>query len=96
LRGGQSFGALLAAQGIPAVPSPSDPSPGDADYFSGGYNAERHGSRHGGMVSGIQMELNRPGVRDTDANRRRFGTGLAAAVEEFMTTHFGFFAKPLP
>lgn len=96
LRGGQSFGAYLAAQGIASVPSPAAPSPGDADYFSGGYNTDRHGSRHGGTVSGIQMELQRPGIRDTAANRETFGVGLAAAVEGFMLAHWGFFAEGPP
>jgi hypothetical protein len=92
LRGEGSFGALLAAQGIPSVPSPAAPSPGTAEYFSGGYNTDRHGSRNGGTVSGFQMELHRPGIRDTDENRRAFGAGLAAAVEAYMTAHWGFFA----
>jgi hypothetical protein len=92
LRGDRSFGALLAAQGIPSVPSPETFSPGTAAYFSGGYNTDRHGSRHGGTVSGIQMELHRPGIRDTDENRRAFGAGLAAAVEAYMVAHWGFFA----
>ena len=96
LRGDQSFGALLADQAIPSVPSPAAPSPGAAEYFSGGYNTDRHGSRHGGTVSGIQMELHRPGIRDTEENRRAFGVGLAAAVEAYMLTHWGFFAEPPP
>jgi len=93
LRGDQSFGAFLAAQGINSVPSPAALSPGSAEYFSGGYNTERHGSRHGGTVSGIQMELHRPGIRDTDENRRAFGARLAAAVEAYMVAHWGFFAE---
>lgn len=92
LRGDQSFGALLGAQGIPSVPSPTDPRPGTDKYFSGGYNTNRHGSRHGGTVSGIQIELHYRGIRDTDENRRAFGTGLAAAVEGYMVSHWGFFA----
>jgi hypothetical protein len=91
LRGNQSFGALLGAQGIPSLPSPADPRPGTDKYFSGGYNTNRHGSRHGGTVSGIQIELHYRGIRDTDENRRSFGTGLAAAVEGYMVAHWGFF-----
>lgn len=94
LRGAESFGASLAREGIASVPSPAAPSPGTADYFSGGYNTDRHGSRHGGPVSGIQMELHRPGIRDTDENRRAFGGGLAVAVEEYMLAHWGFFRDP--
>lgn len=94
LRGAESFGAALAGQGIASVPSPAAPSPGTAEYFSGGYNTDRHGSRVEGTVSGIQMELHRPGIRDTDANRRAFGVGLAAAVEEYIRAHWGFFSEP--
>ncbi|HSG09079.1 MAG TPA: Ig-like domain-containing protein [Longimicrobiales bacterium] len=96
LRGDRSFGALLAEQGVPSVPSPAAPSPGEAEYFSGGYNTDRHGSLHGGTVSGIQMELHSPGIRDTEENRRAFGVGLARAVEGYMLAHWGFFAEPPP
>lgn len=96
LRGAESFGAFLARQGIASVPSPAAPSPGTAAYFSGGYNTDRHGSREGGTVSGFQMELHRPGLRDTDENRRAFGVGLAEAVEEYMLAHWGFFRSAKP
>ncbi|HKJ02741.1 MAG TPA: Ig-like domain-containing protein [Longimicrobiales bacterium] len=94
LRGSESFGAMLAAQGVASVPSPAAPSPGTAEYFTGGYNTDRHGSRHGGTVSGIQVEVHRPGIRDTDENRRAFGAALARAVEAYMLAHLGFFAEP--
>lgn len=92
LRGPTSFGGRLAAMGVRSVPSPDDPSPGTAAYFSGGYNTRRHGSRTAGrVVSGIQLELPRPGIRDTEENRRVFAARLAAVVESYMTDHFGFF-----
>ena len=93
VRGETSFGAYLAEQGIRSVPSPGDPSPGSDSYFSGGYNTFRHGSRDGGTVSGLQIEMHRPGIRDTEGNRRAFGMGLARAVERFMLEHYGFFAQ---
>lgn len=91
LRGETSFGAYLSGQAIRAVPSVTDPSPGSDSYFSGGYNTVRHGSRDSGAVSGIQLELQRPGIRDTDENRRSFGLRLAWVVEQFMLEHYGFF-----
>lgn len=91
LRGPGSFGARLAAEGIPSIPSPDYPGPGAAAYFSGGYDTARHGSRDGGSVSGIQMEIHFTGARDTDASRRAFARALAAAVEVYMTEHWGFF-----
>ena len=42
-------------------------------------------------MSGIQLELHRPGIRATETNRQVFGTRLAWVVERFMTEHYGFF-----
>jgi N-formylglutamate amidohydrolase len=92
LRGPASFGARLGAEGIPSVPSPGDPSPGAAEYFSGGYDTARHGSRDGGQVCALQMELHFTGVRDTEENRRAFARALARAVELYMMEHWGYFA----
>lgn len=92
LRGDVSLGGLLARQGVPSVPSPDDLSPGSDPYFSGGYSTRRHGSSQSGRtVSGVQLELHRPGIRDTEENRRAFGLALARATELFMREHFGFF-----
>lgn len=95
LRGNKSLGGYLQAQGVRSVPSPSDPSPGSEEYFTGGYNTGRHGSlTFGRTVSGVQIELPFPGIRDSDANRRAFGRALATAVEAYMLEHFGFFRAP--
>lgn len=95
LRGSTSLGGLMQREGIRSVPSPGDPSPGSEEYFTGGYNTERHGSLQAGRtVSGVQVELPLPGIRDTDANRRAFGQAMARAVEAYMTEHFGFFRTP--
>lgn len=92
LRGPTSFGGFLEAEGVSVVPSPGDPSPGAADYFSGGYNTRRHGSfADSEIVSGIQIEHHRPGLRDTDANRRAYAVQLAYAIRLFMLEHYGFF-----
>ncbi len=96
LRGTTSLGGLLVAGGFAAVPSPSAPSPGADPYFSGGYNVDRHGSKAGGAVSGVQIELPNAGTRDTAAHRRAFATVLAEAVESFMVAHWGFFAPSPP
>jgi N-formylglutamate amidohydrolase len=92
LRGPESFGAFLGAVGVPSVPSPTEPTPGAAEYFTGGYDTDRHGSRWGGTISAVQMELHRTGIRDTEENRRTFGVALADAVERYMNAHWGFFA----
>ncbi len=90
LRGTNSFGALLAARGYPAVPSPSMPSPGPgASYVDGGYNVRRHGSVNGGPIDGLQMEVNYTGVRDTGNNRTNFCCALAQVCDAFFTTYYG-------
>jgi hypothetical protein len=88
LRGPASLGSLLAAGGIPAVPSESQPAPAVGDpYFSGGYNTERHGSSGGGEISGVQIEAHFSGIRDTPANRRAFASALASVLESYLAAH---------
>jgi hypothetical protein len=92
LRGPTSLGGLLEAEGVAAVPSPSEPSPGSDEYFTGGYNTRRHGSIDDGeVVSGIQIEHHFPGLRDTDVNRRAYATRLAVAIRSYVLEHFGYF-----
>jgi hypothetical protein len=94
LRGPMSFGGYLEDEGVRSVPSPSDPSPGSDPYFSGGYNTRRHGSlafERGEVISGIQIEHQFPGIRDTAANRRAYADRLSAVTRLFMLEHFGFF-----
>jgi hypothetical protein len=84
LRGERSLGGILARGGYPAVPSPADPHPDGAPYFTGGYNTGRHGSRDGGPIDAVQLEANRRGVRDTAENREAFAQAFAAALVEFL------------
>ena len=85
LRGPGSLGALFEAEGFPAVPSPTNPNPGTAAYFDGGYNTSRHGSRNGGAISGVQVEAHFTGVRDTQASREAFAIALVRVWEQFWT-----------
>ncbi len=92
LRGPASFGGLLAAEGVPSVPSPDDPGPGDAPYFRGGYNTRVHGSvMDAEVVSGIQLEHHYGGIRDTPANRTAYAEKVARVIRDFMREHYGFF-----
>jgi hypothetical protein len=89
LRGTNSFGALLAAKGYPAVPSPAMPNPGPGDcYFDGGYNVRRHCSANGSAIDGLQMEVNYAGVRDTAINRTNFSLALAEVLDSFFRNHY--------
>ena len=89
LRGPKSLGALFQAQGIRAVPSPTEPHPAGEPYFSGGYNTERYGSRNGSAVSGVQIESHFTGLRDNATNRTRFAEALVSVLNEYFTTYYG-------
>ena len=89
LRGTNSFGALLAAKGYPAVPSPAMPNPGrDGSYFDGGYSVRRHCSANGSAIDGLQMEVNFAGVRDTAINRTNFSLAFAQVLDCFFKNHY--------
>jgi hypothetical protein len=99
LRGPNSLGTLYANNGFPSVPSSTYPSAASGEaYFSGGYNTQRHacgveagprGGVPGGPVCGVQIEANYTGVRDTQANRDRFGDVTAAVLDSYLTQHWG-------
>ena len=102
VRGPLSLGGLLESAGYPSVPSPTSPDPGEEPYFRGGYNTARY--RTGGGTDrffAIQIECPRPGVRDSEENRRRFAAALAAALGTWLSHHAGIdlgtvSARPLP
>jgi len=83
------MGALFEAAGYKAVPSPRQPSPGNDLYYRGGYTAQVHGSRDGGVVDAIQLEF--PGEIRTDggkALRQQFSLALAKIIENFYQTNY--------
>jgi hypothetical protein len=86
VRGPLSLGTLFEEHGFPAVPSLAQPHPAGAPYFSGGYNTSRHSSRDGTLISGLQIEANMTGVRNSAANRERFAEALFAVLGTFMQT----------
>lgn len=70
------------------MPSPAFPDPGGLPYFSGGYDTREHGGSDGGPVSGVQLEMNWTGVRDTEEMRASFTEALAIALEEYFALHY--------
>lgn len=88
LRGVDSFGGLLQAAGYAATPSPAVPGPGADPYFVGGYIVDRHGSQMGGTISAIQLEHQKPGIRDTVANRQAYAAAVAEVVEAYMARYY--------
>ncbi len=89
LRGSKSFGTLMEEKGYPSVPSINDPFPMDGDdYFSGGYNTVRHGSREGGNIDAIQIELYNI-IRSDDELRAILIPHLRECISEYMNAHYG-------
>jgi N-formylglutamate amidohydrolase len=91
VRGPRALGSRLAALGVPSVPSDVTPAPlvGE-EYFNGGYNTQRHGSRQGGAVDAIQIESHFAGIRDTEANRRAFAEHLVTALLGMLDDYYGW------
>ncbi len=92
IRGKQSFGTMMEAQGFPATPSAKTPHP-PIPYFRGGYNVDRHG-RDGAPLAGFQIECNYTGVRDTPENMQRFGQAITSVLEAYYPIHFGIDFAP--
>ena len=87
LRGPNSFGTLLDSLGFKSVPSVNDPGPGGMRYFSGGYNTARHGSRNGGLISAIQVEAPKPGIRENQSTWPSFASSFTSATEIYYKRH---------
>lgn len=96
LRGSTSLGTMYANEGFPSVPSATDPSPGTAAYFTGGYSTERHAcAPNGGVICGVQIESNYTGVRETAADRQRFAVATVNVLNQYLRTHYGIRITPL-
>ncbi len=87
IRGPSSLGALLEGRGFPATPSPRMPAPTEP-FFSGGYTVRRHcdAQKH---VTGLQVECNKPCLRDTRVNRQKFAEALVSALQEYLPAQLG-------
>lgn len=87
LRGPQSLGALLEDLGYPSTPSPRMPVPTEP-YFRGGYTIARH-CKVEHNVTGLQIEANRPRLRDTAENRLQFSRALVESLCSYLFMHLG-------
>ena len=87
LRGKVSFGSILDSLGYKSLPSINDLSPDGMRYFSGGYNTARHGSRSGGVISSIQIELPKPGIRDNQSTWSSYSRALNSTISEYYKIH---------
>ena len=89
IRGATCMGTLFETKGFSAVPSLNDPFPlPGEDYFSGGYNTIRHGSRdNNGNIDAVQLELNQD-VRFNDTTRAKLIDSLANIALEYIDLHY--------
>lgn len=91
LRGPRSLGGLFTARGFRAIPSPKEPQPGDAPYFTGGYIVHHHTATPGtAHVDGVQIECPHLGVRQTVGDRARFARITAEVLTAFVEEHYPF------
>ncbi len=87
LRGPGSLGGLLEAHGYSVTPSPENPVP-QADYFDGGLSVALHGSRSGGSIDAVQIEV--PFTLLDDSRRPFLARLLAEAIVTWMDRAYGF------
>lgn len=88
LRGDSGLGTLFAERGFPGVPSQQDPFPlVDDPYFNGGYNTLQHGSRPGGTIDAIQMELY-SAIRFNTTQRRAFADSFVTVTRTYLEAHY--------
>lgn len=87
LRGPKSLGALLEGLGYPSTPSPRMPVPTEP-FFRGGYTIARH-CQADRNVAGVQIEANRPRLRDTAENRLQFARALTQSLCSYFDMHLG-------
>jgi hypothetical protein len=89
LRGNNSFGTLLQANGIACIPNKSNPSPGTTSYFSGGYITQSSGSGSGGTIDAIQLEFNRDSRSDSKV-RKNTAEQLYNTTDQFFKLNYVF------
>jgi len=89
ISGPHSFGSLISAANDYSdmvVPSPKYPGPGSGQYFSGGYNVVRHGSRNGGEIDGIQIES--PLSQRMPSEREKYAEAIGSAIVKFLQLYY--------
>lgn len=95
IKGTNALGTLLNNQlSYMVTPSAAYPKPGDTtiftdgNYFPGGYNTSRHGSKFEGTISAIQLEFN-SSVRSSTTSIRNANAGkIANALKTYLDTYF--------
>ncbi|XP_014668398.1 PREDICTED: uncharacterized protein LOC106809727 [Priapulus caudatus] len=86
LHGRASLGYRFDRLGYNVVPSPTHPGPDGGKYYSGGDNTRAHGSKYGGIVDAIQIEMPKH-LRD-EAICVTFCPDLADIIYDFWARYY--------
>ena len=96
VRGVNSLGHYLAAEGFPTLPSPAHPKPDPhGHYYVGGWDVNEFGSRKSGMVDSILLEICNE-VRLEPGIRRRYAEAVARAMKHFYDDNYRRWAQAVP
>lgn len=87
LRGKNSLGHLMEEKGIKVIPSPNNPAPEDKNYLTGGYITKTHGSKAGGKIDALQIEIP-VNDRDTKAQAEKYLDDMSEAIVEFISMNY--------
>jgi len=90
IRGPKSLGERFVEQGVPAWPSATFPTIGNAPFFDGGYiTRESCCQASNNPVDAIQIETHF-GVRDTSASRAEFARNFADILQAYFVDYFNY------
>jgi hypothetical protein len=89
LRGNSSFGSrLTSTHHLKSTPSKEEPNPSrNQKYFSGGYCTQAYGSKDGGNIDAIQIELPKP-LRFSASGREIVTTALSESLAWMLQTFY--------
>ena len=86
--GENSIGTLLEKSGYPSVPSHHNPAP-SGSYFNGGYTVLTHGSKNGGSIDAIQVEVSSNIRKQMHGhNMLDFSHALADSISSFHSHYY--------
>jgi len=88
IRGEKSLGAIFESYGYECVPDNKHASPGKEEFFQGGYDVDTHGSGKGGTIDAIQIETQKPGLRDNTQNQEKFSGVFTHSILRYIKMYY--------
>ena len=93
VRGNRSLGHFMEEAKCQVFPSPDNPSPMNRGYLTGGYITRHHGSKSGGNVDAIQVEIPRL-IRDNKELQTPYIAKITQAIVKFIDVNYHMNGKP--